>query len=713
MDDPNDERRNRLDALSKEANEMSARKRELEKELKRATEPQKALARQFKLLKKEEDRASRSLLEANQRLQARRDEIVAKAGSAESDQARRNQRLQTAEKKLTDEKNRHNELRQAVTDAYNAYEDLEPEVLAARQMVSHLSNQLRGIEGKIKSMESSSENSLDIFGPRCARVREMVDRATQKRRFRGPVLGPIGSYCKIQQGKDDFTSLAELAIGNGVLDRFVVFNDADRKLFQQIRRDAGCQMDCGVFQQYQHPRYRVPEPPEGVETVATVISVQNDLVFNCLVDNAKIETKALFWNKKESEDKLLVKDRSNRYAILGGKIKEVYLLPKGDNWKVTKGNIQMISNTRRLKKTIGADVSAAIEDSKNDFEAMNKELTAKNRDYNRLEHEHTNHKTLWNTNKRELKKNEREIDRVAKEIEDIKAEEASHIDTNVDTTEEEEDVSAAQAHLDQIKENQRKAQDSIKENTPQIQAIKDNVDEITARNEKVLNDMREAEHNLSQHYQALDHQKARLAKKREKLQQYEELVAAHAEEIMTAQEETNQYLKLARHIQFCHNKSDEQRRQREANVQANDLQDSLYNVEPTDEDLELIEAPENLENLKNQEYYEDKIKHVNGRIRLEKERRLENSDDEATAYEKYNRAMRIFQAKQDQIDEIASTSKTMDNDLAMRRKRWVEFRDFISAKANLKFNAVRKFTLQIECLLVVDFLISWVSIYST
>jgi hypothetical protein len=117
--------------------------------------------------------------------------------------------------------------------------------------------------------------------------------------------------------------------------------------------------------------------------------------------------------------------------------------------------------------------------------------------------------------------------------------------------------------------------------------------------------------------------------------------------------------------------------------------------------------------LKNQEYYEDKIKHVNGRIRLEKERRLENSDDEATAYEKYNRAMRIFQAKQDQIDEIASTSKTMDNDLAMRRKRWVEFRDFISAKANLKFNAVRKFTLQIECLLVVDFLISWVSIYST
>ena len=81
--------------------------------------------------------------------------------------------------KLKEEKNRRNELKQAVTDSYNAYEELEPEVHAAHQMVSQLKNQLRGIQGKIRSMESSSGNSLEIFGQRCSKVKQMVDKAIQ------------------------------------------------------------------------------------------------------------------------------------------------------------------------------------------------------------------------------------------------------------------------------------------------------------------------------------------------------------------------------------------------------------------------------------------------------------------------------------------------------------------------------------------------------
>ena len=366
VENPSDELLNRLEALTKEANDMSVRKRELEQELKRASEPQKSLMRQVKVLKKEEERAHRSLLDANQRLQARRDEKVANAGSMKPDKARWNERLRTAEKNLYEQKNRHGELKQAVTDAYNSYEDIEPEVLAAHHVICLLKNQLKAIESKIRSMESSSGNSLNIFGPRCARVKQMVDKATKQRKFRGPVLGPIGAYCKIQHGKGGLASMAELAIGTGLLDRFVVFNDADRILFQKIRRDAGCQTHCGIFQQPQHCRYEIPAPPPGIETVATVISVQNDMIFNCLVDNIRIETKALFQNKKESEDSLLIEDNNNRYNIRGGIIKEAYFLPKGDSWKMTKGNIQMISNTRRPRKTIGADMTAAIKDVKND-----------------------------------------------------------------------------------------------------------------------------------------------------------------------------------------------------------------------------------------------------------------------------------------------------------------------------------------------------------
>jgi len=689
VDDPN-EGRNHLEALTEEAQEMTNKKRDLEKELKKATEPQKAMARQFKMLKKEEDNASHALLLANQRLQKKRDEILAKAGSAESDQARRNQRLQKAETKLKEEKNRRNELKQAVTDSYNAYEELEPEVHAAHQMVSQLKNQLRGIQGKIRSMESSSGNSLEIFGQRCSKVKQMVDKAIQRGEFRGPVLGPIGSYCKIQSGKDDFASLAELAIGNGVLDRFVVFNNGDRKRFQQIRRDAGCQMDCGIFQQHQHPRYRVPEPPQGVETVATVVSIQNDLVFNCLVDNAKIDTKALSRSKKESEDLLLVRDNNSRAVIRGGKIKEVFFLPKGDNWKVTKGNIQMISNTRRPKKTIGADVTAAIKDAKNDYQTVNDELAAKNNDYNRLEREHTDHKLQWNTNKRALQKNEMEIDRAAKEIDDIKAEEVASIDNKVDTTEEEEDVSEAQAALDQIKEKLRSAEASIKEKTPHIQVIKDNLDETTARNKKILKDIEEAEQSLSEHFRFIEIQKAKIAKKREKLRQYEDAAAGHSKEIEEREKETNAYLRLARHIQFTASRADESRKLREENVQANETQIHENTEDPTEEELEQIEIPEDLDKLQSTRHYEDRISRASERIAEERERKLENGDDEPTAYAKYARASKTLQAKKAQTKEIRLTSNKLEKDMEIRRKRWFAYRERISSSSSSAFGDVLK-----------------------
>jgi chromosome segregation ATPase len=336
---------------------------------------------------------------------------------------------------------------------------------------------------------------------------------------------------------------------------------------------------------------------------------------------------------------------------------------------------------------------------------MEEELTMKNKDYTRLEHEHSKHQRQWNINVREQRNNEKEIDRVAKEIEDIKAEEAASIDNNIDITEEEEDVSAAQAHLDQLKDNQRKAEVSIKENTPQIQAIKDNVDEITARNEKVLRDLGEEEQNLSQHYQTIEKQNAKLAKKREKLQQYEELVAEHAKVIVAAQEETNQYLKLAQHIQHCYNHSDEQRKQREAKVQSNDAQISEYNQDPTEEELELIGIHNELDAFKDQNYYEDKLKHAHERIKLEKEERLKNSDDEPTAYAKYNRAVKTYQAKKDQMEEIESTSNKLENDMKIREKRWTAYREYISYTMSIKFDEARKCTHKIEVFVVV----CWIS----
>jgi chromosome segregation ATPase len=691
-DDPNDERRNRLDELSKEAGEMSIRKRELEQELKRLTEPRRAFTNQFKGICKKEKLADRELLESNQRLQGKRDEIVQKAGSAESEQAQRNKRLRDAEERLAERKIRHDELKQSTTDLLQSYEKVEPEVQGARQNVSQLEHQVRGIDSKIRGMESSSGNSLDVFGHRCNKVKQLVDKATQQRKFRGPVLGPVGFFCKVQPGKEEFAALAEAAIGTGTLDRFVVFNDTDRKLFQKIRRDAGCQSDCNVFQQSQHSRYNIPEAPQGVETVASVLAIENDLIFNCLVDNAKIDQKALTRNKEDGEAKLLVKDNHGRHCIRGGKIKEVFLLPHGDNWKVLKGGkLTMNANSRRLKQSIGVDRTAAIEEAKEEYQAMNEELKGMNREYNRLEHEHTDLKKRWNASKKDMYKTNKEIDQAKKDIEDTKAEESESAEMEVDTTLEEQDVAEAQDILDDLKEKKAKVQEEMKELIPLIAEKEADVAEISARNEKVLVDIKNAENELTQHYHALTQQKEKLEKTRKRLEQYTELVRFHSADIEEAEEEANSYLRSARKIQFLCESIERRRKQREAREEpTGDTQVSAYSQEPTDEDLENVQVPDNLDNLKETDYYLGKIQQANTRIEREKERRLENSDDEDAAYEKYVRAREIFQAKKDQINEIDSVSKQLDADMANRRTRWGHYRDFISGFSGNKFDEIRK-----------------------
>jgi chromosome segregation ATPase len=223
-----------------------------------------------------------------------------------------------------------------------------------------------------------------------------VDRLTRQNKFRGPVVGPIGAYLKIAPGKEQFATIAELALGSGNLDRFIVTNDQDRKTFQQIRKDAGCNSDCGVFQVKQSARYNIPGPPApGIETVASVLNISDDLVFNCLVDICGIDNRALAKSREESERLLLVQDKSGRYSVRGN-MKAVYCLPTGDNWSVKGGSIAIVGNEKQMKATIGVDRSAALAEAKREIQVLQNDLKEFRKEEAKMDHEHTQHQKEWN-----------------------------------------------------------------------------------------------------------------------------------------------------------------------------------------------------------------------------------------------------------------------------------------------------------------------------
>jgi hypothetical protein len=173
-----------------------------------------------------------------------------------------------------------------------------------------------------------------------------------------------------------------------------------------------------------------------VETVVTCLNIDNDLVFNALVDHLRIETRAVYHDKETSEGSLLVKDNRGRLSIHGGTIREVFFLPHGDRWTVQNGNLSLMSNGRMLlKQSLGVDKTAAIAELKDDADQVKKELDEAKAKHASLLNERKAAQKKWNNERHQLRKAEGKLDDIGNKIEQVRAEVEESANVTVDTTE--------------------------------------------------------------------------------------------------------------------------------------------------------------------------------------------------------------------------------------------------------------------------------------
>ena len=690
-------KRAKLDELIHEAQEQTKMKQDLEADLKRAREPQKALERRLQRVKQEIQKAEKNLEQADLRLKDRREQIMAQTGSAESEQRQRAEQLRAAEDELAKAQRKNDELKQAVSDSFRAYEELEPHVEQAKQNSAAASKRLHAVESKIYGLESSNGDSLAVFGPRCTKVKQMVrcmqydvfvqyiekishtadkqvDSFLQKRRFKGPIMGPLGAYMKVVAGKEDFASIAEHALGTGTLDRFIVTNDHDRKLLQEIRSQASCQRDCGIFQVHASSRYNVPGPPvPGVETVASTLNISNDLVFNCLVDNCRIEERALAKSREESEQLLLNEDSNGRYSVRG-KMKEVYCLPHGDHWSVRDGSLQIVGNEKALRQSIGLDRSAACRD----------ELKELRLEESKMEHKHTDLQKDWNTKKRACRDNNKVIENLMSKIESLKAEHDSASNFDTDTSEFEQDIAEAQQQLEILKDQELAMKDEIEEKKPEIQALEKRLAEIKIRNEKVLQDMKSAEEDLGIYIQSQTQRDEKIEKRRQKVKQYEEILEKHEERAKKFKADVQKYLRAAKRLTYKRLLEEKEAFQHDGQ-EGHESQKSDSTQGPSDEELDAISI---VDTDREPAYFEARITRTKKKIELERKRKDLSNELPAAAYQKYVRAKKTLENKLERIAEIEQTCEMLSADLQERKKRWRQFRSHIAKVTDMKFDRI-------------------------
>ncbi len=409
-------------------------------------------------------------------------------------------------------------------------------------------------------------------------------------------------------------------------------------------------------------------PPEGVETCATVITVSNDLVFNCLVDTGRIDQKALMNSKAESEEALLI-TQNGRSSIKGGNIKEVHILPEGDFWQVFNGAVSMSANRKKLRQLIGIDKTAAIRDGENEIEQLSFEVNDLSSKEKNLKNERHQHKVRWNQLKNEDKKARLQIQELEDTIERIREEAAAAENVTVDTTEYEDEVRDAENSMDELKMKEEEINKIIESLKPNLRELEAKVEETRARSEKVTLDLNEASNKLQEYLRSQQQRDRILEKKRDKLKQFEDVREKQLVDIEGRRGKTNEAMLKAR--QVTHQiKQTKEKKSKKKDTLEEDQSDDEGN-QTSQNNLESIEPI--LVN-KTSQYWKEKIQRGEKEIERERERRKISEVDPEVALDKYQRAKADLETKMEHVIAIEENEKNLVHDLRDRKTRWKHFR---------------------------------------
>jgi len=679
--DERDEKTKHIRDLSAEAGEQADKKKKLQAQLKEILAPLKARERELQSIEKREKQTKRALAKEREQLKKLRDEILRNAGSHESEQAQKTEMLQKSETELSELKEKVDGLKQSLSDAARASEDTESRLLAAKNEFKHAKGQLNQVQRTFENLQSSGTDLMARFGGRVAKIHRMVVDAQRRGKFQGPVEGPIGAYLKINPGKEMYKDVVETALGVQILDRFVVTNDRDRKILNELRRKEGCGNDCGIYQVKQGARYNIPGPPvDGIETVGTVLSISNDLVFNCLVDQAKIEKNGLGKSKEESQEKLLTRDASGRLRVRG-KISQVHFLPRGDTWSVRGGQLSVMSNDRKPRGLLSKDMGDAIAAAKDEVEHCHAAVSNAETKVDKLEGEHIQKRREWNTARRARKANDDEMDALIERIDQIRTEmENDAPDATADTSVQEGEVQQLEEELEKLARQRETFQKDHDQRQPELDTLRSEIDDATTRTEKAIEELQAAETEMTQYVETQTQNADALQKKRDRIHKYEQKLQDQEEECAEISEEASTRLAMARKLHhFLHVFENN----RESCAKGDSVEFERNNIDPTEEQLENIQPPPMDKGVKQ---YETRLSRIKKRFEEEKARAVTFDETKEEAYQAYRQAQDEMKEKTDSCASLGEKKDALEKDLKSRRKRWKQFRAYLKQTTAIKFS---------------------------
>lgn len=229
-------------------------------------------------------------------------------------------------------------------------EELKKEAPIWDSQVRSTEKELRGVEDEYRRCSDNSQGRAHIFGPKIPEILKKIAEIQRNQGFKGEVRGPLGMHVKMKEGFEMWGGALEKSLFNrGILSSFVVTSADDQRALMKIFKSLKCHHN--IVCQSQSARYSVPTI-EGALTLCDALIVDNDLVFNCIVDQAKIDQTIMVVDEEEVKKHIECHNGLNRFR--DSRVKKA-ITEKGTRIEIRMGNQASQLDTAPFKRLLVAD----------------------------------------------------------------------------------------------------------------------------------------------------------------------------------------------------------------------------------------------------------------------------------------------------------------------------------------------------------------------
>jgi chromosome segregation ATPase len=276
-------------------------------------------------------------------------------------------KLALAEKKRAESEKlstEHNDAMQRRPVLEEEANQLEEKVRSADSQARRVNDEVTKLSAQEKRLASASKDRTAAFGYDVPRILGIL-RANEKR-FSSPPIGPIGLYVTLLD--DKWTQFVDAELGK-TLDKFLVANSGDLKLFQDLMRKNQIKSPQILVTRFADKPYELrPQnlPSSQFKTLLQIIKIDQPTCFNSIIDMHSPERYLLFDTYDEAKSVMFPQSPQNA--------KKAYALDTHTGLTVHYGSEVTSGIKRTNAPRLQADVTAALEETRAVLHARSQEL---------------------------------------------------------------------------------------------------------------------------------------------------------------------------------------------------------------------------------------------------------------------------------------------------------------------------------------------------